>query len=152
MNHSFQLPAALLLLCGATLAPVALLSENKAATPAEKAAHHEKLFAAADTDGVGRVSEQEFVDFELRRRFEKADVNKDGRLSKAEFLASVKSGSEHRNAKAEWKIINGGKGYVTIEDESHDEPLVKELHAEFRKLDKNGQGYLTTAEWPNLGR
>lgn len=152
MNNSFQLPAAVLLLCGATLAPWVLLSENKAMTPAERTAHQEAQFAAADTNSDGRVSEQEFVDFEMRRRFEKADVNKDGRLSKTEYLASVKSGPDHRNAKTEWKLINGGKGYVTIEDESHNEPLKKELRAEFRKLDKNRLGYLTAATWPDLGR
>ncbi len=152
MNNSLQLPAALLLLCGATLAPWTLLSENKAMRPAERTAHQEAQFAAADANSDGRVSEQEFVDFEMRRRFEKADVNKDGRLSKAEYLASVKSGPDHRNAKAEWKLINGGKGYVTIEDESHHEPLKKELRAEFWKLDKNRLGYLLAGDWPDLGR
>ncbi len=152
MNLSFRLTAALLLLGGATLAPVVLPSGTMAMSPSEKAAHHEKLFAAADTDGDGRVSEQEFVDFELRRRFEKADLNKDGRLSKTEYLASVKSGPDYRNGKAEWKIINGGKGYVTIEDEARNEPLMKELRAEFRRMERNDPGFITSAEWPDLGR
>lgn len=146
MDQAFRLPAALLLLCGATLAPLVLLSENAALSPSEKAAHQEKLFMAADTNDDGRVSEQWFVDFELCRRFERADLNKDGRLSKTEYLASVKSGPEYRSAKTESKIANGGKGSATIEDQRRNEPLKKELLAEFRKFDKAGHGFLTAAD------
>ena len=131
--------------------PGAVCAESKKKAGAAQVSRQPKQFAAADRDGDGRVSEAEFVEYEIRRRFAKADTNKDGRLSREEFLASAKGSSEQREANAKWKLLNGGKRYVTVEDKLRHEPLKNEMREEFKKLDQGGKGYLTKSDW-NLAK
>src|SRR6267154_2428255 len=83
----------------------------------------------------------------MRRRFEQADKNKDGRLSREEYLASIKNEVGERQANVEWKLINGGKSFVTVEDLIRNEGAAKVISEEFKKLDRADRGYVTKAEW-----
>jgi Ca2+-binding EF-hand superfamily protein len=138
--------ARLLVLCLPLAAP-GVLSAASILMPGNPMAHQRKVFEEIDVDKDGKMTEAEFVNYELRRRFERADVNKDGRLSKEEYLASIKNEVGERQANSGWKLINGGKKFVTVEDVMHNERAAKEISGEFKKLDRTGRGYVTMAEW-----
>ncbi len=106
-----------------------------------------EVFAEIDTDKDGKVNQVEFVNYELRRRFAAADVNKDGRLSREEYLASIKNEVGASQAEIAWKLINGGKDYITVDDLLSHPKAVKRVSVEFQKLDLNGDGHITMAEW-----
>jgi Ca2+-binding EF-hand superfamily protein len=133
------------------LAAVCFLRGLPAATaihlPGHPATHNRRVFEEMDSNKDGRLTETEFVNFELRRRFEAADVNKDGRLSRDEFVASVKNEESEQQARAEWKLLNRGKEFVTLDDLVSNAGAAREVSAEFRKLDRESHGYITMNEW-----
>ena len=136
-----------LALCAILAAPVAASASSALALPGFPIARDRKAFEEIDVDKDGRVSEEEFVKHELRRRFEAADVNKDGRLSKDEYLASIKNEAGKRQADLDWKLINGGKDFVTLEEFTQNDGAAKQVSAEFKKLDRNKDGFVTLNEW-----
>jgi Ca2+-binding EF-hand superfamily protein len=141
-----------LALCLLLVAPGAISAATAVLLPGNPSSHQRKIFEEIDVDKDGKLTEAEFVNYELRRRFEQADVNKDGRLSKEEYLASVKNQVGERQANVEWKLINGGKESVTVEDVLHSEGAANEISGEFKKLDRDGRGYITMAEWTKKKR
>lgn len=115
--------------------------------PGRPVAHDRQAFEVIDVDKDGRVTKDEYMKYELRRRFEAADVNKDGKVSKEEYLASIKNEPRARHGEDEWKLLNSGKDSITIDDLMHNDLAAKEVSAEFKKLDRAGRGYVTMAEW-----
>jgi hypothetical protein len=136
-----------ILLCGFLAAPAWMSAAASIVLPGHPVPHERQVFEEMDADHDGKVTESEFVSFELRRRFASADVNKDGRLSRDEYVASIKNEVGERQANAEWKMINGGKEFITIDELVHNGAATKEVSAEFKELDRGGQGFITMTEW-----
>jgi len=137
------------LLCGLLTACTAtiLAAASPVVLPGRSVARDPAMFAEIDADKDGKITEVEFVNYELRRRFAAADVDKDGRLSHDEYIASIKNEVGERNAETAWKLINGGKKYVTLEDFLRHDRAKKLVSAEFQKLDLNGDGHISMTEW-----
>lgn len=109
------------------------------AAAAHAAGERERAFRAFDLDGDGKISLAEAAGYEdIVLRFDKADRNRDGKLSAAEFrrLASIKL---RRPAKPQAAAAGGTS--------SGDD----EARAEFDWLDRNGDGVVTRAEARVLG-
>ena len=70
----------------------------------------DELFAA-DADKNGTIEESEFPEHPLKRRFTQLDRNKDGHVSKEEYLTVVRTHAEGKNVLL--AIAPGGKGDIT---------------------------------------
>ena len=133
-------------LCGLLAVPSAISIASPVVLPGRSVARDPAMFEEIDADKDGKITEVEFVNYELRRRFAAADVDKDGRLSRDEYVASIKNEVGERNAEAAWKLMNGGKKYITLEDFLRQDRAKKRVSAEFQKLDLNGDGHISMTE------
>ena len=117
--------------------------KKKQPTAAEVTAYQKKLFKRLDQDRNKRLTEKEFVVAVLYEDFSNQDANKDGRLTKAEFL---KNAPKLTGAK-EWKMMDpDGKGSIAFSDVFKNRIAVDEMKKSFKKLDKKGRGYVTLEE------
>ena len=134
--------ATLLITIFSLLAP--LMAAEKPASPAEITAYQTKLFKYMDEDGDGKLTRREFVVIVLYTCFEDMKPDKNGRLSKEQF---IKTFGEETNAQTEWAMMDSDRdGLIVFEDAFKNKISIKELEAEFRELDKNNKGYVTLAE------
>jgi Ca2+-binding EF-hand superfamily protein len=118
---------------------ILLASLLAAAATALAADERERAFRGFDLDGDGKISLAEAAGYEdIVLRFDKADRNRDGKLSPAEFrrLARIKLPRSVRATSA----AAGGTS-----------PADDELRARFEWLDRNGDGVVTRAEARVLG-
>lgn len=109
------------------------------AATAHAAGERERAFRAFDLDGDGRISLAEAAGYEdIVLRFDKADRNRDGKLTAAEFrrMASIKLRRPSRPKAA----AAGGTS-----------PENDEAGAEFQWLDRNADGVVSRAEAHVLG-
>ena len=117
------------LLCGAAAAHAA----------GERAGERERAFRGFDLDGDGKISLAEAAGYEdIVLRFDKADRNRDGKLSAAEFrrLARIK-------VRRAARPVTAAAGGTSPEDD--------EARSEFEWLDRNADGVVTRAEARVLG-
>jgi len=141
--------------CGATLVlPIVLAlslpasvsaqsKDQKQPSAAEVKAYQKKLFKQLDQDRNKKLTEKEFVVAVLYDDFNNQDSNRDGRLSKAEFLKNAPK----RSGSKEWKMMDpSGKGTIGFEDVFKNRIAVDEMKKKFTELDRAGKGYVTLDE------
>lgn len=99
-----------------------------------------QLFAAADKNGDGVVSKQEFLD-ERAKRFDTLDSNRDGWLSQEELAAGLPNGRARRFLPLMFGQFDAdGDGRVTRAE------FAKAPTPVFDRADANGDGVLSQAE------
>ena len=108
-------------------------------TPEEVKEYQAKLFKRIDHDGDGKVTEKEFVVAILYAVFTE-EAGKDGKLTKDEYFTN----STEKTAKEEWALMDPeGTGEITFEDVFKNTLALDDLKKKFKKLDKNGRGFVT---------
>lgn len=130
-----------------------LAADPAPATAAERTANQRRLFAEADANHDGRVTEREFAVSVLQRQFSNADGNKDGKVTKAEYLANMAGTADSAAIEREWKAMDPeGKGHIAVANMVRDPIAMKDLRAQFKKLDKDGHGYVTLVSLPKVSQ
>ena len=116
------------------------VSELRAWTRTWPARFRDARFKALDTDGDGKVGPEEYV---ARRKaaFARIDADKDGTVDKAEFDAAFEKVRERMLA--HYGAHRGKRHHRWRKRRSHDME---------RRLDLNGDGKVTRAEFDTVGR
>ena len=128
------LPAALFALSAA--------AQTAAGTPAAASSPLPHRLQAMDTNGDGRISEQEFLDA-ASARFAAMDTAHSGRVDAAAMLASPLA-AERLQARADAlvrRLDKPGNGYVTQDE------VAAAAQKRFAHLDRRGDGKLTPDEF-----
>lgn len=139
MSHirSFTLFAAL------AAAPFAAFAQSNDANTAAATAAHPSPFAhmlkKMDADGDGKISSAEFQ-AAAAARFAAIDTQGTGKITAAQIAAAGR-GRDEKFAEHEVKKI-GSDGVITKDQ------YLAAAQARFAKLDKNGDGYITSDELP----
>ncbi|HEY5752199.1 MAG TPA: hypothetical protein VIT21_03555 [Chthoniobacterales bacterium] len=134
----------LALLLGSFMTPLVVQASASAET--QKA-----LFATADINKDGKVSEREFVLTALHSLFDGCKKAEKGKLTKAEYMAAIAGCPEAKNEEAEWAEMDvEGRGYITFKDVLRNKSAIEEMKAKFKQLDKSGKGYITMADLPRV--
>ena len=101
----------------------------------------EQRFAAADTDGDGRVSRGQVVDLMIEDAFKRYDTSHDGLVSEAEYLAGGGSAGVFH------KINTGGTGKATLAEAKASKLIRDTMAVPFDEADVNRDGSATLAEY-----
>lgn len=98
-----------------------------------------RLFDRADANKDGKVSKAEFAAFR-EARFVKIDVNKDGVITREEIRVAIKARFDERRARRFGRLDGDKDGKVTEAD------FVARAKARFAKLDTNKDGVVSREE------
>jgi Ca2+-binding EF-hand superfamily protein len=104
------------------------------------------ILAGVATPAFPLTPTREQVQKSWEKRFQDLDQNRDGKVSLAEYLAFFKADSPQRRQFLEYefrKYDRNGDGFITYEE--HGAPLT--LKDEFRALDKNRDGKVSRYEF-----
>lgn len=142
MKHSFR-PMILTVLCAAAV----LIAPSRSASAQEVLTYREKLFRQLDHSGDGRLSQQEFIEGVLFAAFHERDVNKDRKVSRAEWTKA----ETHEAATDEFQRLDSdADGFVTYAETVAHQVQVHALRDYFTKIDRDGDGFVTLAELPRV--
>ncbi|HEY5895624.1 MAG TPA: hypothetical protein VIT91_20580 [Chthoniobacterales bacterium] len=134
----------LALLLGSSMTPLVVQAGASAET--QKA-----LFATADWNKDGKVTEREFVLTALYSLFNGCKKAENGKLTKAEYMAAIAGCPEAKNEEAEWAVMDvEGRGYITFKDVLRNKRAIEEMKAKFKQLDKGGKGFIAMADLPRV--
>lgn len=97
----------------------------------------DRMVEKADTNKDGKISKEEFLAF--HPRFEKLDADKDGTVTKEEILADAPN--EERAEKMFERHDANGDGKLTVQE------LNSRREEMFGKMDKDGNGTLEKGEF-----
>ncbi|MDV3456428.1 EF-hand domain-containing protein [Sphingomonas sp. HF-S4] len=112
----------------------ALLGASLLATPVLAAPQAGDMFAKADANGDGAVTQAEFL-ADVDARFAGLDANKDGKISKDERPGNGERGGRMLN-----RLDTDGDGAISLAEQR------AQATKRFARLDTNGDGKLDQAE------
>ncbi len=104
------------------------------------------ILANGSTPAFPRTPTREQVQDSWEKRFQEMDQNRDGKVSLAEYIAFFKEGSPMRRKNVEYefrKYDRNGDGFITREE--HFTPVT--LEDQFRALDTNRDGRVSRSEF-----
>jgi Ca2+-binding EF-hand superfamily protein len=101
----------------------------------------EELFAQADANRDGKVSREEFIDFMITEVFQQYDKNGDGIVDKEEFLAGWGTEDNFR------RINRDGGAGITLDGAKKSRIVRETMVVPFDEADQSGSGYVTWEEF-----
>jgi Ca2+-binding EF-hand superfamily protein len=123
------------------LAAATVLLTGCATTPESGNAALMKRFQQADADGDGRVSRGEFTDFLITESFANYDKGRKGYVTVEEFTAGGGTPQTFR------RIDRDGNGRVTLADAKASKVVRDQFVQPFDAADTGGTGYVTFEEF-----
>jgi Ca2+-binding EF-hand superfamily protein len=110
-------------------------------SPGSPAGGGSRMFERLDTDGDGKITQQELQAVH-HERFSRADVNNDGKVTRDEFMASrTGQGRRPERGEAMFRRLDADNDGVVTRAESD-----ARSHPRLSKLDANGDGVITRDE------
>jgi len=104
---------------------------------------HAAVFDVIDRNHDGRISRDEFIDWNTERLFKIYDRNHDGVVDIKEFRALQGSNSDDRFR----RIDRNHNGKITLEEAKADPTVRAAMGATFKGIDTKHQGYIDREEW-----
>lgn len=108
-----------------------------------------RFFKKVDTDGDGRISRDEAERYRTGR-FETADLDRDGAVSKAEMIAAATRSATERAERLFARMDANGDGRVGADE--YDAMTAPRLARSFNRYDADGDGVITKREMKRARR
>ncbi|MBV9490138.1 MAG: EF-hand domain-containing protein, partial [Verrucomicrobia bacterium] len=121
----------------------ALLALSGCATSPQSSHPHAAVFDVVDRNHDGKITRDEFIDWDIERLFKIYDRNHDGVVDLNEFRAI-----EGRNRDDRFRRIDRyHTGKITLEEAKSDPTIRAAMGAAFKGIDTKHQGYIDRQEW-----